>query len=160
MATIKAKRGETLRLVAPADATELRIAGVGKSLDAISVTDGEAVVPPSVTETMGAGNYMTEWMVVRSDGTVRLPSGPRITMSESIAHDKLTHVPQSQYQAILQAAKDTLASAAESGDISFSSGDSSFSFESRRELLAFVNRLETIVARELRRRRPTRVWRL
>ena len=90
MATIKAKRGETLRLVAPADATELRIAGVGKSLDAISVTDGEAVVPPSVTETMGAGNYMTEWMVVRSDGTVRLPSGPRITMSESIAEYQLS----------------------------------------------------------------------
>lgn len=160
MDSMKFKRGETLRLTAPENAVELRVAGEGRSIDPVSVVDGYAVVPVAVSETMPAGDYMTEWKVMQDDGSVRLPSGPRLTIMPSIEHDNLTHVPKSQYRQILEAAKATLMSAASSAELSFSVGDSNYSFESRNELLTFVNRLEATVASERRRKPREMVWQL
>ena len=124
------------------------------------MTDGVVVVSDNDSKTMPAGSYMTEWKVIDSDGSVSLPSGPSVTIMDSIDTDSIRHVPKSQYQQILEAAKNTLATAASSAELSSSVGESSYSFESRNELLSFVNRLEATVAHERRRRPMDRVWQL
>ena len=148
---IELKRGEQISISAPAGATQLFVAGAGKRIEPIDVVDGTAVLTSATTETMPPGEYMTEWKVVDADGSVRLPDGCRITVSQSLAtdHDELRTVPVTQYERILAAAKDALESAAGDGAISVSTGESNFSFESRNELLSFVSRLEPVVALSL-----------
>ena len=156
---ITIKRGESVSLTAPSDATELRVAGAGKLIGPVSVVEGMAVLTSETTAGMPAGEYMTEWKVER-EGAITLPSGCRITVQESILTDQLRNIPVDQYERILQAAKDTLESAAASGDLSVSTGESNFSFESRSDLLSFINRLENKIALRKTRRRTSIVWEL
>lgn len=157
---IKLKRGESLSITAPTGATELRLAGAGKLVGPIEVVDGTAVITSAMTEDMPAGVYISEWKVVADDGTITLPSYGRIIVRESILTDNLRNAPVDQYERILKAAKDTLESAAASGDLSVSTGESSFSFESRSDLLSFINRLENKIALRKGRAPNPIVWRL
>lgn len=154
------KRGETLLLTAPEGATLLNMAGAGHKVGPVDVVDGVAVVSADDTKASPAGEYRTEWRVVDAQGNVSLPSGQRVVVQQSLDVDSLNTIEPTQYERILQAAKDALESAAASGDVSVSTGDTTFTFETRAELLSFVNRLEKLVARRRGRKPASKVWRL
>ena len=151
------KRGATLSVGAPANATRLRLGGAGKLL-IVDVADGRAVVTAETSRTLPIGDYATEWEIGADE--VALPAGPRIRVAESLLADEVRMVAQTHNERVLDAARTALETAAQSADLSFSIDGSSFSFESRNDLLAFVRRIELRVARDRNLPRQTMPVRL
>lgn len=141
------RRGSVLRLPAPRGALYLRLAGEGKAVGPVSVVDNVATVMPTQTATMPAGRYQSEWEI-GSGGSVSHVGGEPVVVKPSLATDSIHGFEPTQAERTLQAALDTLESAAGDGSISFSTSTNSFSFESRSDLLAFVARLRHEVAVE------------
>lgn len=129
------------------NAVSFTMAGAGHKIGPVDVVDGTVMVTAEQTTNAPAGVYDSEWKVV--DGVeTSLPSGPRITIADSLAHGDRRTVEKTQNQRILEAALKTLETASASSDLTVNSGVYSFSFESRRELYAYVQRLRVAVARE------------
>lgn len=136
---ITAKRGSPLEIIAPDDATTLRVAGEGHSASA-DVADGAATFD---TSEFPVGRYQSEWEF--SDG--RLSVGPKFVVDPSLKQDGIKDAGLTYEERMLAAAKKTLEVASGSTDISFSVDSTNYSFESRGDLLAYVNRLESKVKR-------------
>ena len=151
---MKVKRGETVTLDAPAGATTLRLAGAGKLVE-VAVHDSQAVVDAAMTAKLPAGDYRSEWTIVDASGRTTLPDGPRLLVVESLSIDERRESPRTQNERMLEAARKALETAGASAEIGFAVEGASFTFESRRELLAFVRGLELRVARERRMPRKT-----
>ena len=133
------------------DAVRARLYGAGKRLQA-DVAMGEATFPASATATLPAGTYSVEWEVVDSDSNVTLPDGDPVRVVPSAKEDQLSQVPRGFWRETLDAARKALLAAAATGEVSFSAGDSNYTFENRADLLAFVKQLERQV-----RNKPVRV---
>ena len=146
-------RGSTLAFSAPDGATALTLGGAGKRATVPVGEDGRAVIEASVSTTLPAGLYQSEWMVDGDDG-VELRVGPRVRVIKSITIDGEREQPSLPEEEMLAAAQQALLTASGTGAVSISAGGQSTTFQSRNELLSFIQRLENRIADK--RRRPLR----
>ena len=138
--TVQLKRGATLTLPAPVGAIRAILYGAGTRLVA-EVQAQTATWQATDTADLPVGTYAVEWEVV-ADGVTTLPDGPTVAVRASAKADDLDTSPTTYWWQVLLAARKTLLTAAGSADLSFSVGDSSFSFESRADLVKFMGRVE------------------
>ena len=141
------RRGSVLRLPAPRGALYLRLAGEGKVVGPVSVVEGFATVMPTQTATMPVGTYRSEWEI-GTGGMLSYVSGERVAVEQSLAVDALHSFQPTFAERVLKAAECALESAAADTAISVSTGESSFSFESREDLLRFIARMRDEVGAE------------
>lgn len=153
------KRGASLAIDAPAGARSLRIGGGGKLLT-VPVESGQAVIDAATSRTLPVADYATEWEVVGNDGAVRLPSGPKLRVAQSLLADELREAPLTANERLLASARATLEASAASAETSLAVEGTSMEFETRADLLAFVRSLELRVARERRRPKLTMEFKL
>ena len=124
--------------------------GAGKAVGPISVVDGAAVIAPTETATFPIGFYATEWRIGTGDDVNRVRGEP-VRVEPSLFADSHTETGDTEDSAteqLLAAAEASLLSAAKSGDLSVSTGETSISFETRADLHSFVAKLRQQVAVE------------
>ena len=138
MQSYKVLRGGSLSVPAPENAMMLHLAGGGQRVDAIGVVDGAAVVDSA--NLIPNVDYVSEW-TIDLDGTHYLKRGPVITVEPSISAGDVSGVVKPPLERMYDAAVEALLSASSSGVVSFNTGDQSYSFQTRQELLEFVNSL-------------------
>lgn len=154
-------RGATFALaeLPPADfepaSARLVIAGGGVRRDyALALTDGRWAVTVPVTDTTAfvAGQAQGEIAWTDASGMVRITPLDAITVHDSLtANESITDRPLSLDEQILAAAKKALLTAAGDTSISVSTpGGADMSFETRSDLLLFVERLERKIDRSRR----------
>ena len=148
IAPMNVRRGSPLSITAPDGAATLRVAGAGHSGEA-AVSDGAAAFD---TAEMPVGRYQSEW----EDQVGALTAGPSFEVVPSLKTDKIKDAPLPWDERVLAAARQALLVAAGSTDVSFSVDATSYSFENRGELQAFVNRLESKLGRKKTPRRYRR----
>ena len=109
-----------------------------------------ALLTPAQTTALAVGAAMAEAQFAFEDGGVAIvPVDGIVVLATLSADSALTDAPQTVDEQVLAAAETALLSAADTAAVAFSAGDQSFSFESRGELLSFVERLR----RQVRPRR-------
>ena len=103
-----------------------------------------ANLAPAETTMLQPGELVAEIAWTATNGQVRIVPYPSLTVVDSLtANDAITDKPQSLEVQTLAAAKQALLTASGDTSVSFSTpGGQSYSFETRGELLTFVNRLE------------------
>ena len=138
-------KGSTLRVDAPEGALSMRLAGGGQvDLAPVAVVEGQAKLLPSLTKRLVAGEvYVTEFNIVDGYGDTFIKTGPRVKVMGSIAAGDVVGVEKSVLERAYDAAQKALLGMSGSGAVSFSSGENQYSFESRNDLLSFVNRLRS-----------------
>ena len=139
--------GSTLTLTAPVNATELTLGG-NRGVFSANVQDGTATFSATETEQIPPGNFRTQWKIVAPNGDVSFSMGPEIETELPLSTNPTQ--PQTPNEKMLAAAYKALENASGSTAISVSTGENSFSFETRDDLLSFITRLETRIRKAKR----------
>ena len=144
-------RGASAALSAPAHSirasARVRVAGAGGEYEFESAHGATLELSGDDTSGIPAGRYAVEWEWRGPNNAVEIARGEPLVLLASLAADSVDAVPTTFDERVLAKAREALEAAAGSGEVSFASEGQSWTFESRSDLLTFVERLERKVAR-------------